>query len=451
MIRLKYFFLSLAILIITTSCKRDYRSTESSLPGEDIPREVISSEKFNKISHVTFYLENSGSMFGYVNGATEFVNVVNDIAQYPNLVNSQTHFTYNMISGKANGFDNKGNALHEKYKLTTHPIGNDANILKSQLTEKGFTKTTSKFSDLNTMFKVALTKAQKDSITILISDGIYDVGGSDNPLTALKTEGASTRTVFIERLGPEDVETLLVKLESHFNGWYHPANVEDTKGKSEKIDHKRPYYIWIFGNSDLLIKYFPEERLKNLMGFVDLARFRKLDIQELSYSGIGYNNFGFKLDFKELNTFELYHNVTDNSNFNIAVDFSKLNYLPKTYLTSILNYSCKCEYKVVEVEAIGDSPNSDLKSYLETLPFAATHIIKVASITKQPKIGDVVITLNNALPSWINEANTDNDSPLDNNISQTFGFNTLINGIDEAYKEVSSTKYLAEFKLKIKN
>ena len=61
------------------------------------------------------------------------------------------------------------------------------------------------------------------------------------------------------------------------------------------------------------------------------------------------------------------------------------------------------------------------------------------------------ITLNNKLPNWINVSNSDNDYPFDGTTTQTFGFSTLIKGIEEAYKEVSNAGHLAEFNIKIKN
>jgi hypothetical protein len=426
------------LFIILSSCKREVDKTTELVTTE------IPSTKYSKISHVTFYIENSGSMFGYVNGTTEFVNAVNDLAQFPNLVQTETPFSYFLISGKKDFINNKDS-------LTIYSIGDNPAILRSQLTKKGFDKPSSGNSDLKNMFEIALKKARKDSISILISDGIYDVGGSTNPLTALATEGTLTRTKFIQRLNIDNIETLLIKLESNFNGSYYPANVKDPSGKSETINQKRPYYIWIFGNSDLLKEYFPEERLEELNGYVDLARFRKITKNDFPFEGIGYNNFGFKKDFKTPKTFELYHNVTNSNQFTIAVDFANLN-LSNSYLTSTNNYSCSSNnYVVKKISPIGKIPKSEIESYTEMLDFKPSHIITIASKTSQPEIGNMSIALNNRLPNWINESNTGNDYPFDGSTTQTFGFSTLIKGIEEAYLEVSKTKSLAEFNIIIKN
>ncbi len=431
------FILSLIIF----SCKRDY-DKPSNTDEKTIPTDTP-SKKYTQINHVTFYIENSGSMFGYVKEPTEYVEVVNKLAQYPNLVKTETHFLYNLISGKKD-------PKNKEPELEIFKIGDNPHILKSTLTEKGLDRNSSSCSDLNEMFKIALNDAKCDSISMLISDGIYDVGGSTNPINSLQTEVQSTTTNFINRLKKDDIETLLIKLESDFNGFYHPANVTDPKGKSKKIDQKRPYYIWVFGNSDLLKEYFPEERLAELNGYVDLARFRKISKNDFPFEGIGYNNFGFRKDFSASKTFELYHNVTNSNQFTIAVNFSNLN-LSNSYLTSTSNYSCSRNYVVKKISTIGTIPKSEIESYTDMLDFKPTHIITIESETSQPEIGNMSITLNNKLPNWINESNTDNDYPFDGSTTQTFGFSTLIKGIEEAYKEVSNTKSLAEFNIIIQN
>jgi hypothetical protein len=431
---LKYLLVTLAILLIATSCKPDNRS---------IAQKPAVNAISPKISHVTMYLENSGSMLGYVNGNTEFVNAINDLAQFPNLIVDNTDYSYALISGKKN-------APLKKDELTEYNLGHDPSILKAQLTKKGYERKSSGKSDLTKIFEIALNKAHGDSISMLISDGIYDVGGAKSPLNDLKNEVASTRTSFIKKLEEDDIETLVIKLNSDFDGLYHPASLTVTTGKSEYIKKKRPYYIWVFGNKNLLKKYFSEERLKSLDGYVDVARFQKLTSKQLPHRGIGYQNFGFKLDFRdEPNTFELYKNFTNISSFNIAVDFSDLS-VSDTYLTSTTNYSTSGNYNVEAIEAISVDPPSKLKPYIKTLSFKPTHIIKVVSNTKNPELGDLTISLNNLMPTWINDTNSDTDSPFDGNADKTFGFRYLIDGIDDAYNEKSQTKNIAEFKITIK-
>ena len=152
--------LSLFVLFFTTfSCCQGPSPKPPVSVTEPVESDTtkIPSTKYSKISHVTFYIENSGSMFGYVNGTTEFVNAVNDLAQYSNLIQAETPFSYFLISGKKYFTNNKDS-------LTSYPIGDNPAILRSQLTKKGFDKHSSGYSDLKNMFEIALKKARKDSI-----------------------------------------------------------------------------------------------------------------------------------------------------------------------------------------------------------------------------------------------------------------------------------------------
>jgi len=63
--------------------------------------------------------------------------------------------------------------------LSINKISEDPKILKSKINRNGFNQGKIGNSNLNKMFQLALFKAIGDTISILISDGIYDVGGYD--------------------------------------------------------------------------------------------------------------------------------------------------------------------------------------------------------------------------------------------------------------------------------
>ena len=417
--------------IYVVSCDDDPPSEDTGNGGIELPDDSNSNGKLKIIQKVTIYIENSGSMSGYVNGPTNFVNVVNEFAQWRNLVGTDTKYSFYFISG-------------EKKAVQSFFIGDNPESLATILTVSGLKKETSGWSDLNEIFKKVLKAANHENVSILFSDGIYDVGKYDRPLMRLATEGKTTRTTFIERLYNENIETLIIKLESHFHGTYCHGSAD----QSEPIDHIRPYYIWIFGNAELLNKYYPEDRLQSLNGFVDLARFQKLQSEEIPYQGIGYENIGLRANKKEKNVFELTHNVTDSSKFTIAVDFSSL-HMSDSYLTNIDNFKGENGYLVKNVYRPNNATTDKFKYYLNNLPFTPTHFITIIT-PNPPYIGNINISLLNILPGWITETGTESDFPLNRNTSQTFGFNTLTKGISEGYEEVSNTEFLSLFEITIK-
>jgi hypothetical protein len=261
-------FLSLLFIILIAGCQGGGRRTgqqDDAADSKDVRPETISK--------VTFYIENSESMFGYVDSNTEFVTVLTELAQKSDLVRSNTAYDFNFINGR---------------QLQITHIGNDPGQLAALLNRNGFKKGDITNSNLNAMFERALASAGGDSISILISDGIYDVGRQSDPLNALINEGKGLRTRFIQRLMKENLQTLLVQFSSRFKGDYFPG----MGGVIRNIDQQRPYYIWIFGNSDLLTKYFSEQYLRNLDGYHNMARFFVVKDFNIPYEVVAHNTLG---------------------------------------------------------------------------------------------------------------------------------------------------------------
>jgi hypothetical protein len=426
----------LPILLLLYACGND-RGRDNT-KEEIVESEINTStkeKKENKISHVSFFIENSGSMFGYVNGSSSFVNAVNDMAQFSSLVKAGTEFSYFLVSGSGHDFK-------------TYPLGNDPNTLKAQLNIKHFRKPSSGSSDLNRMFAMALHKAVSDSISILISDGIYAVNKADDPQKALATEGITTRTTFINRLMEDDIQTLVLKMNSNFRGKFYPGS----EFSEEIIDHQRPYYIWVFGRSDLLNEFLSEDRLNNLQGFNDIARFQKMKMHEVKYKAIGFENSGLRPVLGKINELEVVRSSSRTSSaasLSIAVDFSGID-IPSSYLEDVRNYEIADGYQIDGVLSSAVFPSKLTTRYLNNLGQVTTHVIQISSInTAQLGLLDIKIKVKD--PEWILESSSNDDHPLKGNSTQTFGFSTLMKGISEAYKEQSNVDYLCQIILTIKN
>ena len=212
--KLRVLFSLLVLIVFSTSCKEDrYKRNVEAAEGEIEIFESESSDTKNltskpiivrpsKIGKATFFIENSESMFGYVNGFTEFVDVLSELSEKPMFAAENTPREFFFINGG------------EDLEIT--PIGDDPALLKDKLNTKGFRCGDYTKSNLNSMFQVALEKARQDTISILISDAIYDIGRVGAPMNALSTEGRETRSKFITRLEQGDLQTILIKLHSNF-------------------------------------------------------------------------------------------------------------------------------------------------------------------------------------------------------------------------------------------
>lgn len=400
----------------TISCGRtsenggNRNAVSRNMEAPDIGETAPEPSKERKISKAVFYLENSGSMFGYVHDQTEYVSVVNELAEKPRFAEENTTREFYLVNGGE--------------KLSVTKMGYNPDVLKNNLNIAGFSHGDVSKSNLNGMFKLALSKAKNDTISILISDGIYDIGKSTSPLTSIVNEGKGTRSRFIERLNQGDLQTIIIKLNSHFKGRYFPVS-----GGAVNLDQSRPYYIWIFGDSELLNSYFADEYLESLDGFSDVARFLKMDDRSVPYEVTTYKKIG-KFRYgkgtktrltgvrpdRRHNKFQVY----------LAADFSKLPF-SGSYLGTTENYTINnANFEITEILAI-----EDVNSIIAGLGSNPSHLIGTA--TSLGPWCNLEISLQNNIPKWIKETNSDNEDSIVGDSTRTLGFKYLTDAISEAY------------------
>lgn len=368
-----------------------------------------------EISKVIFFIENSGSMKGYVVGSPRYVDVLSNMANHPDLIKDNINKVFYLTSG-----------ISAPRRVTN---------LRQSLIPSNFNESR---SDLNNLFKTALDSTKRNSVTILVSDGIYDMCPDPNPINTLTILGRDLRTVFIRKLQSSDFQTIVVKCKSSFNGRYFPGNC----CTAYTINQDRPYFIWIFGETEVLKKYFTDEYLKNLNGYENSARFFKYKASSDIYKPNSHNKIGSYYPSKSnKNTLE---NVKSNSagvfQFSIAVDFSELP-LNEKYLTDKGNYSCSNGFEIVSI----DTPTSVSKLGFPN----QTHLIVVRK-TGNP-IGTLTVSLLNKGYPWISSTNISNDCNIRGNSNQTFGFEVLNQGIIEAYQNFNTADEICKFTIILKN
>jgi hypothetical protein len=235
-----------------------------------------------------------------------------------------------------------------------------------------------------------------------------------------------------------DLQTIIIKLNSQFSGDYFYSS---KKGKIT-INGRRPYYIWIFGNSRLLNKYFPNAYITTkLRGYENMARFMKPGTTKVQFQATADNSTGtFKFDRSVINRL---NNAKSDSHglgfqFSIAVDYSKLPF-PEQFLISPENYQTNNNYTIVSVKR----PTSRIYS----VAFTPTHLVTVR--TQKNPVGQLVVSLVDKTPAWIRSTHTDSENNIQQDKTHTFGFSYLTDGIIQAYESVSEEKSIASFKIDI--
>lgn len=383
-----------------------------------------------KLQKVTFYLENSESMFGYVNGLTEYVQVISELSSKSDFVTNGISKEFFLINGRT--------------PLSVIPLGDVSSSLNSVLSPTGFRRGNTNSSELNEMLKLAMKNSGNGKISIFISDGIFDINQKSNISKYLSLESGVTKANFISRLGgTSSFETLLIKLNSNFNGKYFYAS---KPGVIIITNKKRPYYIWVFGDSQVVNQYFSESFInKSLVGRTDYLRFIKLGSSNVQYGITKVINQKGKFDVERNNPHSIENAVKDPSgsfSFSFAVDLSSIPF-SESYFSNKSNYSLSNNYQISSIQRIRPAQ----KAFLPIINnFKPTHIITLICKPKTSHLGGIDLQLKYVLPKWINISSPTLEV-VDS--TSTFGFDKLTSGIAEAYNVHNQNKNLAEFKFQI--
>ena len=426
--------ISIAIIfVLITGCNsRSARDPAGTAKPGSVKKatETVVKDEVPALEKVIFFIENSGSMSGYVKRANEFKNSLVGLAYLPEFDKSKKSFYF--INGKSDP------AKKSQIRITY--VGDDPESLKNKLDPVSFNTGDVRYSDLNEMFRISLDSAKANQIAVLVSDCIYDVGTEKDPLTALNIEIQKTQLAFRNRVGKEDIQTLIIKAVSKFDGDYFYAS---KRGSVRISDEYRPFYIIFFGRTEFLNELLTEKSIgSKIETAFETARFfvnkeRKIPYQVApSVKRIG----SFKLDFKDNFHLTDAEPLRGKFQFTIAADFTSLPF-SDNYYASVNNYEClSSNFRVVEVEKIS-----------KKIPgIEGTHLITL-STDKNP-LGELELVLKNTIPEWIMETDTDNEDIIDSN--HTYGFSPLTDAISEAYvfeNNKQAGRYPAVFRIRISN
>lgn len=330
------------------------------------------------------YVENSGSMDAYMCSGSELKDAVFDYVS--NLKNNVKSVELNYINSKIIPY----NGSLESYIKDLTP--------RSFAAAGGNRSNT----DLRKIFHDILTHHETNTISILVSDCILDV--SKNASDYFGNCQVSLKNAFNEALNK--IPTLgveIVKLQSNFSGfWYCGQN-------SQKLSYvKRPYYIWIIGDANILAKINKSAPISDVIHGIE---------KYCAFSPI--TQFAFNV---EKTRYVVSHNNLIKVNVLVDLDASLQ---ADAVLTKVSSYSVKNseQVKINEVAKISTS-NSNY-----------SHVIMM-EIHKPRELHSVEFTFNYpTVPAWVEVSNDDTGQNVTDNINKTTGLKYLIKGVAEAYKE----------------
>lgn len=387
---------------------------------------------------VALYVENSGSVNGYVNGNTEFKNALGDLLVLLKFHYGEENIDLFFINDQIHALDDLGDLTRFASWLnpTTMKVGNTAS------------------SDLNLVFKKVLEKTDDQTLSLLFSDLIYSIQGS-NTEELLGYQKSQTKDAFLSKSkSGSELQTSIIQYRSTFNGTYWDKNNQRTELKGAS----RPYYLTITGEADRVLDLNENIDLK-VAGFVNQLTLTTDDFSENNYYSVltsTYNQGRFK-PIRSMSSAKYVRGIEDVEvnerssapfSFAVAVDLSRIP-VEESYKVNTANYEIlDGNYKIDSIMRIeqNDIQPSD---WIRIQEANATHLFLVEAQGKA--FSDLSFAMKKQLPAWVYESDTKDDTTLEGRKDKTFGFKYLVEGVSEAYETVAKNKeYYFEVKVPVR-
>lgn len=398
-----------------------YLSADENMSSDDVP------------ACVRIFMENSGSMDGYVNLNSDFKDALGKIIVKSNnfCQSTRLYFVNNQI-----------------YDIEETELKGDVNNFVSQLNAKNMKIGTTGSSNINKIFSMVLDKTVKDTISILFSDFVYSIKGTDVSDQVANAKNA-TMGAFMNAIKKDpNFATIILQCSSQFQGYYYDRN-----DHALSYNGTRPYYIFIMGSYEQL-KYIDQKLELNNSGtgipgltnkYMLSSKTWLLDENTVQALTTSYTNSqmikpernGYNIDFFRFD---------DNDktwNFAFALGLKNL-FVDSSYLTDKNNY----EIEPKDIYLIKTEFTKDQAALNEVNQFTSPLVLQFEH-PQSVQTPNLKVRLLNKIPSWVSEANIADDVGQVPSPQQTFAIGSLIEGVFEAFKSHTSDKPIFEFEILI--
>ena len=340
---------------------------------------------------VNLYIENSGSMAGYFTGNSRIKDIIKDY--------------YDRIKERGSASDTITlNYINNDVERTTDNI--DVYLLSTQK------KCTSKFTKIDDILTKAMRQCNDSTVNIVISD--YSFTSNTSSLTMASS--GITR-IFTEQM--KDDKKLCVaiyKYMSDFNGKYYPGGINCKK--------PLPFYLWIFGNAEQVKNIVNSPIKSQNCGTLILQPYQELIpiIDAKKKRMVNGNTIVVSEWDKDRNR--------DITKYSVTIDLDLSNViLSNEEIRNISMYQISEGYTI---ESITPKDNGSY-SFVVSTGKPSPGVISIAYLQKE-------------LPEWVEKSDyTGAGIPKD---STTYGLNSLISGVYDAYHNSLDKIFKTEIILK---
>lgn len=425
--------LLIAALFLLSSCTQDKdgdgiadkKDKCPAIPGKN---KDGCPDKAPQIGTVRLFMDRSGSMKGYYNGHTAFLdNVDNIITQLEVAALPIKEFYF--ISDTAELFQGSTDDFRNELAITSPKGG--------------------KSSMLNIAFSTIAEKTGINDISLFISDGILSFPDAalkaNSNINLEKAVKASNdiQEIFGKLNNQRSFGVSLYAFRSNFNGIYY--NYRNDTARLNNTE--RPYYIWVLGQKDclrqfdaVLARFAKEADAGHYAGFKPAAELHfgtdtgsittahifsslyRRGKWQLSGNGKGLENIG-----------------NEPATFSLAADLGSLPAYAQqeAYLAAHIQPDVpNCRLEIISIKKKTDADAASLRSKRDKESFAhATHIITCSLKQMQLPEASGFIRLPAQQDDWYQRWSCDDDLHIRTDCSgQTFAFRHLVAGLIKAYQ-----------------
>lgn len=365
---------------------------------------------------VNVYLENSGSMNGYVDrGRTEFQQAVFNYLTDINISGIPSELNLNFINSQV---IHKGSVIDDFINRLTP---NDFRVAG------GNTATT----DIAEIFRTILSKTDPDTVSIFISDCIFSPGRNNNPRPYLVNQQVGIKQSVADYIAEHGRLGMTVyQIYSQFNGRYFDYN-----NAPRQYQGMRPFYIWVIGSPEHILRIrnaVPKEKFQGEVAHDWSIYNTSIDVK---YSILPNPKKGSFNKDGATGMSRIQKDRNGEFMFTIGADLKVLQVmLGDEYLMDTANYA-----RLVNKETSRDYYINVQHNQAQNSP--ATHNIEI-STEVLPLKGQFVLQVSCNTPKWAHELTDDDDSSFNgDNDKKTYGLEYIFNGIQQAFTAHDSNPY----------
>ena len=416
--------------MLLPSCRKRIGGGDSTRTNnEDTISSSISVKPNPHTTKVHVFVENSGSMNGFINHTSDFqVALSKQIAllvNYYGIENIRLYYINQEIYPQRYEGSEDGLIEFAKNMLTPTKFRNTGKV--------GSTK-------LNHILKMALDSVSCNAISIVVSDCIYSVQGSGTSHALLGTAQSQTMSKFMNKAKTiKTLSTTLIQLESDFNGGYwdykHPSGPAPIV-----LNCKRPYYLCVIGTHENVLNYEQRIDVKSMAGFCNQFTISNKDVSKTPSSFLSHEGKIGEFRIESNNAAEKRSIIKVNRRngilgVGVALNLSEYTISEKDKCDPD-NYEIEGNYKISNIEKIDDRgfKPSDCEIIENN---GMTHIIYLES-TGFPD--NFTIKIKRRTPTWVEQCSSSDDSAIATDAEEqkrTFGLKYLVDGITDAYLEMA--------------